>query len=496
MRETYLKKNADIIIKIIYILISIAFVLPSILYLIRNRTVLGFDNYYNFFIDDGKNKILSTTIFLIIFLSLSALYLCFINKKKSSKNIKQLLIYVAGVSIIYLVMLPWHSSDIFYYMGVGELNSVYGQNPYYETMRKYVENNPEIIEKDNIMKKGYKNYWSNTTVVYGPIAQLLFSIVTKLSFKNIDFCILLFKLLNLIVHLLNCYLIYKITKKIKFSVIYGLNPYIFMEFIGMVHNDIIVVLFILLSFYFLKKKKNLFISITFLAIATGIKYFTILLLPILVLYHFRNENKIGKRILKCIIYGMLFVAIMLIEYALYYKNMNIFTAMMVQNEKLSKSIYSSLIGMGVLGKVVYINIFGKIIEISKVSYYLRKIIFIFFGITYVKFCIDLLTTKNIKLTNVLRKYNFELIIFLFTLGTFQQWYILWLFATIMWQKPNMIRNIIGISLASEIGNTIYMYKTESFVYDIFFILIMSIVFIIWKICTNKRRLSIDIPQSK
>ena len=278
--------------------------------------------------------------------------------------------------------------------------------------------------------------------------------------------------------------------------IYGLNPYIFMEFIGMVHNDIIVVLFILLSFYFLKKKKNLFISITFLAIATGIKYFTILLLPILVLYHFRNENKIGKRILKCIIYGMLFVAIMLIEYALYYKNMNIFTAMMVQNEKLSKSIYSSLIGMGVLGKVVYINIFGKIIEISKVSYYLRKIIFIFFGITYVKFCIDLLTTKNIKLTNVLRKYNFELIIFLFTLGTFQQWYILWLFATIMWQKPNMIRNIIGISLASEIGNTIYMYKTESFVYDIFFILIMSIVFIIWKICTNKRRLSIDIPQSK
>lgn len=484
MLVSFIKKNT----KIIFIILSIAFIIPSIIYLIKNGTVLGFENYYNFFIDDGKNKVLSTIVYLTIFSSLSAIYLYFIKNKEAFKNIKELLIYVAGVSAIFLVMLPWHSSDIFYYMGVGEINSVYGQNPYYETIKNCVSKNPEIIENDSIMKQGNKNYWSNTTVVYGPIAQLLFSIVTKLSFKNIDFCILLFKLLNIIVHLLNCYLIYKITKKIKFSVIYGLNPYIFMEFIGMVHNDIIVVLFILLSLYFLKKKKNIFISITFLAIATGIKYFTILLLPILVLYHFRNENKIGKRILKCIIYGLLFLAIMLIEYALYYKNMNIFTAMMVQNEKLSKSIYSSLIGMGVLGKVVYINLFGRIIEISKVSYYLRKIVFIFFVITYVKFCIDLLTTKNIKLTNVLRKYNFELIIFLFTLGTFQQWYILWLFATIMWQNPKMIRNIIGISLSSEIGNTIYMFKTESFIYDVFFLLIMSTVLIIWKICTNKKRI--------
>ena len=492
MLVSLIKKNT----KILFVILSIAFIIPSILYLIKNGTVLGFENYYNFFIDDGENKILSTMVYLIFFLSLSAIYLYFINKNDSFKNIKQLLIYIAGVSIIFLAMLPWHSSDIFYYMGVGELNSVYGQNPYYETIKKYVDDNPEVIEKDSIMKQGNINFWSNVTVVYGPVAQLIFSGISKISFKNVNFCLLLFKILNLIVHLLNCYLIYKITKKKIFSVIYGLNPYILMEFLGMVHNDIVVVLFVLLAFYFLKKKKNIFASIIFLAIATGIKYFTILLLPILVLYHFRNEKTIVKRLLKCIIYGMLFVAIMLAEYAFYYKNMNIFTAMMVQNEKLSKSLYSSLVGIGVLRKTHYITIFGKIIYLGEVASFFRKIIFIFFVITYIKFCIDLLTTKNIKLVNALRKYNLELIIFLFTLGTFQQWYLLWLFATIFWQKPNMIRNIIGISLASEIANTIYMFKVESYIYDVFFLLIMAIVFIIWKICTNKKKKSIDIPLLK
>ena len=104
----------------------------------------------------------------------------------------------------------------------------------------------------------------------------------------------------------------------------------------MVHNDIVVVLFVLLAFYFLKKKKNIFASIIFLAIATGIKYFTILLLPILVLYHFRNEKTIVKRLLKCIIYGMLFVAIMLVEYAFYYKNLSNYISIRFLNYYLNK----------------------------------------------------------------------------------------------------------------------------------------------------------------
>ena len=484
MFENCIKRNMNSICKILFMIFSTLIIIPSIVYFYRKLTILGFNNYYNFFINDGKNKAFSTIVYLCIFIILSTFYLYFINKKGAFKNIKQLLKYVVGVSIIFIAMVPWHSSDIFYYMGVGELNSVYKQNPYYKTIKQYVDEKPKVMKDDSIMKQGYMNYWSNTTVVYGPIAQLIFSIFTKISFKNLDVCLIIFKLINAIIHLLNCWLIYKITRKIKFSIIYGLNPYILMEFIGMGHNDIIVVFFVLLCMYFLLKRKQILPSVAFLAIATGIKYFTILLLPIVVLYHYREEKRILKRILECIKYGLIFFAIMMIEYAFYYRDMNIFTAMLVQNEKFSKSIYSGIVGLGVLNNTKAINLFGKIIGLQELATIIRQTIFIIFVFTYVKFCIELLITRDIKLTNVLRKYNTELIIFILSLGTFQQWYLVWLFATFTWQKSKTIKSIVAVTLASEIGNTIYMFKTESYVYDAFFLLTILVIYVICVILSN------------
>ena len=485
MKDTFIKRDFSLILKIYFIIISLLFVVPSMVYLINNSSILGFKNYYNFFIDNGQNKILSTMIYIIIFISLSAIYLFFINKKEAFKNIKGLLQYVACVSVIFLIMIPWHSSDIFYYMGVGELNSVYGQNPYYETIKEYVTKNPEVIEKDTIMKQGYINYWANTTVVYGPIAQIIFSLITKISFKNIDICIILFKLLNVIIHLLNCYLIFRITKKMKFSIIYGLNPYILMEFIGMVHNDIIVVFFILLSLYFLLKKKRIIPSIAFLAIATGIKYFTILMLPIIVLYYFKDEDKIFKRILRCLQYGLIFMVIITLEYVFYFKDTKILTAMLVQTDRYCKSFYAGLYSIALKNQKIVFIIFRKTYLIGEICKFTRNTMFAIFAIIYIKFCIDMLLSKKIKLQKVLRKYGFCLLLFIMSLSNFQQWYLLWLFACMPWQRPNTIRNIIGLSLASELGNTIYMFKVENYKYDAYFIFIIAVLFIIWKVCTNK-----------
>lgn len=485
MKETFMKRDFNLILKTCFIIISIIFVVPSIVYMINKGTILGFENYYNFFIDNGQNKILSTTIYIILFISLSTIYLFFINKKEAFKNVKGLLKYVACVSVIFLIMLPWHSSDIFYYMGVGELNSVYKQNPYYETIKEYVGNNPKSIEQDSIMEQGNMNFWANTTVVYGPIAQIIFSLITKISFKNINICIIIFKLLNVIIHLLNCYLIFKITKKIKFSIIYGLNPYILMEFIGMAHNDIIVVFFILLSLFFLLKKKLIIPSITFLAIATGIKYFTILLLPIIVIYFYKDEEKILKRILRCLQCGLIFIVIIAIEYVFYYRDIKIFTAMLVQTDRYCKSLYSGLYAISINRDKIMYNVLGQTYLINDICKNMRNLVFLVFAILYIKFCLDLLLTKKIKLQSNLRQFEFCLLLFIMSLSNFQQWYLLWLFACMPWQKPNTIRNIIGLSLASELGNTIYMFKVENYKYDAYFIFIIAVLFIIWKICTNK-----------
>ena len=468
MENVASKNNINNILKIVFIILAILLITPSVIYLVQNKTIYNFNTYYNFFINKEISKTISTTTYLILFIAITAIYLRFVIKK-SFENIKQVLIYTSIIGAIFLVMLPWTSSDIFYYMGVGELNSVYGQNPYYVTMKQYYSENKGNIQ-DEVLEQGAHNYWADTTVVYGPIAQLIFSVCAKLSLKNINLCLFIFKLVNLLIHILNCYLIYKLTKKLKFSVIYGLNPFILIEFIGNVHNDIIIIFLILLSTYFLLKKKNLNIAIVFLAIATGVKYFTILLLPVAILYHFRKEKSILKRLARCIQYGIMFLCIFMAEYIIYFRDVNVLTAMLVQNEKYSKSIYSAMYSIEFL---------------SGIRSKIRDMVFLIFVVVYIKFCIDLLTTKEIKFYKAIRKYNYCLILFYLSLTTFQQWYLVWAFATIMWQKPNMIKNIIGISTISELANSVYMYKFEHYKYDIYFVEIIMCLFVIWQICTNR-----------
>ena len=449
------------IIKIAMIIFAILLLIPSIVYLAKTQTVMGFDTYYNFFIEKSANKIVSTSVFLILFIGITVIY-GIIVKQKVFKDIKEVLMYVLVVSAIFAIMLPWTSSDIFYYMGVGELDSRYHQNPYYVTMKEYHENDID----DTVFEQGAKGYWANTTVVYGPMAQLIFKLCTAISFKNVDISLAVFKLLNLVIHLVNCYLIYKLSNK-KFAVLYGLNPFILLEFLANVHNDIIVVFFVLLALYMLKRKK-IVPSVIFLAIATGIKYFTILLLPVIIIYHFRKEEKLSIRFLKCFQYGILFAVILVLQYALYFRDFQVLVAMFAQTEKYTKSIHSVLLqnNKGLL-KVV-----KPVLQITFWGY-------------YVKFCIDLITQKDIKLYKTLRKYNTALILFLLILTTFQQWYLVWLFATIMWQKPDMIRNIVGLSLITEIANSIYMFKSEWFIYDIYFVGIIICLFIAWQLNTNK-----------
>lgn len=454
------------IVKISFVILSILLIIPSLIYLISNKTVMGFDIYFDFFLNNNINKVISTLAFLILFILLTIIYFV-IYKIDCFKNIKRILIFITLIGIIFTIMLPWTSSDIFYYMGVGELDAKYNQNPYYITMRDYYIENEENLD-DDILLQGATNYWGNTTVVYGPIAQLFFKACSLLSMKNITVALFIFKFTNLLIHIINTYLFYRISGKKKFAVLYGLNPFILIEAIANVHNDIIILFFVLISLYFLLKRKNLLLSIIALALATGVKYFTILLLPVVILYHFRTEKRLSVRFLRCIEYGVIFLVIFALEYILYFNDYKIFLAMMVQTSRYQCSIYSVLLQYN-----------------RDLLFIVRGIFIVIFFMYYTVMCINLLTEKNIKFYNIIKKYNTALILFLLILTNFHPWYLIWLFATIIWQKPNTIRNIIGLSLCTEIANSVYMFLYESWRFDKYFVGAIIVLFIIWKIITNK-----------
>lgn len=379
-------------------------------------------------------------------------------------------------------MLPWTSSDIFYYMGVGELDSQYGQNPYYITIEQYYSENSNKIN-DEIMEQAKDNFWANTTVVYGPISQIIFKLCTKISNKNINICIITFKFINILIHLLNCYLIYKISNKKIFSVIYGLNPSILLEFIGNMHNDTILVAFILLAIYFIYKKNNLKISILFLALSTGMKYFSILLLPFFIIYYYRDNKKITYRFIKCIQYGIIFLGLILLEYLFYFQDYTVLIGIITQTSKYSKSIYSAIL-----------------LKNKEIVVELRYIVLYVFYLYYIKVFTEIIFEKNIKWRNVIKKCNNILVFSMLLLTTFQQWYLIWLFTIIMWQNNKKINRLLSITIITELANAIYMYKSEWYIYDGIFVMTIICLFILniftQKILQNFRKEQKDEKKQK
>lgn len=159
-----------------------------------------------------------------------------------------------------------------------------------------------------------------------------------------------------------------------------------------------------------------------------------------------------------------------LEYLPYFKDIKVFFAMVPQGERYCKSIYSALLQIDR----------GLMVQF-------RTIIMTSFIYLYVVFCMEFLIKSKNKIQDMFRKYNIVLILAILVLTNFQQWYLVWLFATIMWQKPNMIKNIIGISAITEIANSIYMFKSEHYIYDVFFVGCIICLFMIWQVIANKMK---------
>lgn len=436
------------IIKILFIIACALFAVPSILYYAKEHTIFQFNNYFQFLLNE-QNRTEQTIAYFIILLAMVVLYFLLIkNRKQIFQDTKKTFLYITIISVIFIAVIPFTCSDVFYYLGVGRIDSKYGQNPYYITIKEFVEteDNAKYLQEDTVLAQGYINDWSDSTVVYGPIWTLICKVVAFFSFGNIDIGLLVFKIINVLVHLLNCYLIYKITNKKIFTLLYGLNPFILIEGIACVHNDMFVILFVLLSFYFLLKKKNLYASVAMLSLATAIKYFTIILLPFIIMYYFRKEKPL-KRFAKCIQYGLWFALILAICYLFYVKNMQVLKGLFTQQEKLAKDFY--------------IIISEYFTEPSGLVKTVNKTLLKAFVIVYFFSCVILLNKNNIKFRTQMQTANYFIMAFLFLLITnFQPWYIMWLFPCLMWQKAENVKSIIGISLMSEFANMVFLQYGE------------------------------------
>lgn len=435
------------ICKILMIFIAIMLCIPSIMYIVRNGTVDGFNCYFSYNLQKNNNEkmgIINYYVFISFITIFSILYLVILKEEKNIfKNKKEIFLFILIISFIFILMLPIFSSDIFYYIGDSWIASKYEKNPYYTTV--------EDLQRDGINDEILSNtgYWKNTVSVYGPLWNSISKLLVSFSFGNVTIALFIFKITFLLVHLINCYLIYKITQDNKYVLMYGINPLILIELLSNVHNDIFLLLFIYLALFFLIKQKNIFFMTIFIAMSIAIKYTTVLLVPFILIYYFK-DYKLLKRISFCFLSGISIIGIVIILYMPYYRDITVFTNMLVQGTKYSQSLM--LIALGKLNN----NTFKMITDN----------IMIVFGILYLAIIIKMLLQKELKIEKMFKGYNAIMLFFIFiVLTNFQTWYISWLIPTIFWQSKNMQNFILMLTITERIptysyfkvGNDIYYY---------------------------------------
>lgn len=446
------KKIKKILIKLGFFMSVLLFIMPSIVFFIRNgNTYVDRNLEYKFLLQTGIDNNLHMITYLVVIALMIILYMVIIKKRRELfKSIKDVYRFIIVISLLCVMGLPFMSSDIYYYLGIGRLSCKYKQNPYYVDMKSYVDNNDIDLKNDSVMETGYKNYWAGTTVVYGALWSMICTAVAFFSFGSLNTGILIFKLVNVLIHILNCVLLYKLSRRKLFPLLYGLNPFALIEGIINVHNDIYMVFFIMLALYMVKEKKKIIWSILFVAFATLIKYVAILLLPLIIIYYYRNQ-KISSKIIKCIELGLLFCIFVMIPYLLYIRDINVFNGIAAQQSRYAKGLYCYII-------VVFPQYLHTINSIRAVCSYC-------FVLLYFLFCVKLLICKNMKWYKEARKiYMIFLYFLIFMLTNFQPWYFIWLSTIIVWQKADSIRLITQMQIILLIANSVFVLYSEGYIY--------------------------------
>lgn len=142
------------LINYLFILVSILFAMPSILYFMQKKTSFALEPYFHFLYDMPVSRATQTLLYMLLLASLTILYFMIVKKRKEIfHNTKQMFLLIAIVAIVFVVVLPFTCSDVFYYLGIGRLDSTYHQNPYYITMKEFVEqgDNSQYLQTDTVL---------------------------------------------------------------------------------------------------------------------------------------------------------------------------------------------------------------------------------------------------------------------------------------------------------------------------------------------------------
>lgn len=264
-------------IAVLYLFVLLVLGVYSYSQIDLNLTLLPnplFLSFQNFMIQLGYfNRPLSAAIFVALIVLLFILYFLLLKTGLNSRKIGALVI---GVCILGLFSYPAFSHDFFNYLFDARILTHYGQNPYLFK--------PLDFPGDTWLRF---MHWVHRTYPYGPTWLAVTVVPSYLGFGKFIVTMLNFKLLFVTLYVGNCALVKKILNRISSDqsslglIFFALNPLVIIESVVSPHIDSAMVFFLLLSLYLLIQKKKV-LSFLAMLFSGGIKFLTLLLVPLLV----------------------------------------------------------------------------------------------------------------------------------------------------------------------------------------------------------------------
>lgn len=232
------------------------------------------------------NRPPSLKVFIVLIVLLYLLYFITLLLHYSLKRFPWR--FITLLALILSLAYPMLSSDVFKYLFGAKQILVYHTSPYLVT--------PDTYSGDTWIRF---MRWVHTTSPYGPVFVGLTIPYYLLGMGKFVPILYLFKLDQVAWYLLSIWLIGKL-KGVKAQLFFALNPLVLMEWLVNAHNDAIMITLLLLSLYLYTLKQRAWSFISLLA-SIGIKYVTVIFLPIILF------SKLLKPKLTSIIYYLISV---------------------------------------------------------------------------------------------------------------------------------------------------------------------------------------------
>lgn len=219
------------------------------------------------------NRGLATAILVAMVIISFIVYFRFLDRAKRKEiTPRRAWLLILSVSLVLLFSWPAFSYDIFNYLATAKVSFHYQENPYL-VMPIEFEGEPMLAFM----------HAANKYALYGPVWILLTAFPHFLGQGNLILTVFAFKLLILLFYLGSGWFIWRLSDKNLYSLIFfAFNPLVIIETLVSAHNDVVMMLLVLLAFWLMERQKKLASLVAWL-LSVGVKFATIVLLPLLIL---------------------------------------------------------------------------------------------------------------------------------------------------------------------------------------------------------------------